>query len=716
MERFSGRCQGGSTLLRLWLSSVFLMFLLVPAVHGHEYEPFTDRRIVNGSQGMYAVVHLADPTQTAGFGAVRVIIAERTPESGPVEPQIAEWRPSSAELGGDGGDALSQIVVASVGVDEGDAILGNFPLPRPPKRILFGNSTKVVVSIDAFGPFDESSPLVTIHSVRGDLLQQVTRHDMFSDLETSRMLNGPSSEMAWIDEVAREVITVTRAHAFIDEWIVNTVSIDTGIVQRVAPDALRKSLRAENAVALYDVMSAVEALKVPVSSSDLGELLRDEMLPRSGRMMAAVLLAKANGLKNREFVEEQLSRLQDRCREKGFEREFALFNSIGPALGYCRRCDEILTYRALVTFLPTLLGDNASPFLWTMMEQDDSAIESLAVMALAIRGRAVVPEATATLGDKKPLEARMAAARLLAAIGPPARDSLPLLRNLEQHGDEQLRKAAEEAIARIDRVTIDVESPPVALRSFTNSIGMEFRLIPLGEFTMGGLKSSEDVAPHTAGEYALDERPPHPVRITKPFWMAVTEVTQEQYLKVTGDDPSEIKGAFHPVERVDWADAVEFCKRLSAIESREYRLPTEAEWEYACRAGTSTDWCCDDDGKDLEEYGWYIPGSTWTHPVGQKKPNRWGLYDVHGNVAEWCNDWAGKYTDAPQRDPTGPCAGSARIVRGGHIAGLVPMSCRSPGRQQFPPTSRELVLGFRIVMVDEPGREERVTGESSVHR
>ena len=228
----------------------------------------------------------------------------------------------------------------------------------------------------------------------------------------------------------------------------------------------------------------------------------------------------------------------------------------------------------------------------------------------------------------------------------------------EPTGPPPLAKApfnAEEANAHQEAwakyLGVDVE--------ITNRIGMKLKLIPAGEFMMGSPESVDDA----------DDRakPQHKVRITKPFHLGVHEVTQAEYEKVMGKNPSNFKGARNPVEQVSWKDAVEFCKRLTAKESMTYRLPTEAEWEYAYRAGTTTRYSFGDDPASLGEYAWYGDNSEKkTHPVGEKKPNTWGLHDMHGNVWEWCADWYDRdyYADSPADDPLGPEAGLCRVRPG----------------------------------------------------
>ena len=192
----------------------------------------------------------------------------------------------------------------------------------------------------------------------------------------------------------------------------------------------------------------------------------------------------------------------------------------------------------------------------------------------------------------------------------------------------------------------------------TNSIGMKLSLIPPGEFMMG---SPEREAGHQ------DDETQHLVKITKPFYLSVYEVTQQQYERVMSNNPSTSKGTTKSVEMVSWNDAVAFCHALSAQEGVECRLPTEAEWEYACRAGTTTIYSFGDDVRELPQYAWYNENSkSSTHPGGELKPNPWGLYDMHGNVWEWCQDWYAAYRGAKAlSDPKGPAQGVHRVLRGG---------------------------------------------------
>ena len=191
-----------------------------------------------------------------------------------------------------------------------------------------------------------------------------------------------------------------------------------------------------------------------------------------------------------------------------------------------------------------------------------------------------------------------------------------------------------------------------------NSVGIVLVPIPADEFQMGSPESEAD---------SLDIRPQHLSQITKPFYLSAHEVTQQQYEKVIGNNPSLDKWVNKPVEMVTWSDAVEFCRKLSEKEGVEYRLPMEAEWEYACRAGTTTAYSFGDDKSRLGKYAWYEDNSELeTNVVGQKLPNTWGLYDMHGNVWEWCQDWDGPYEkERVISDPTGPASGEYRVLRGG---------------------------------------------------
>ncbi len=202
------------------------------------------------------------------------------------------------------------------------------------------------------------------------------------------------------------------------------------------------------------------------------------------------------------------------------------------------------------------------------------------------------------------------------------------------------------------------------------------------------------------------EKPQHRVRITKPFYLGKYLVTQEQWQAVMGNNPSEFKGPKNPVERVSWDDCQKFLEKLNAkigTQRGKFVLPTEAQWEYACRAGSTTRYCFGDDESGLGEYAWYYANSEKkTHPVGEKKPNAWGLYDMHGNVQESCQDWYddGYYAKSPTDDPTGPAMDTDHVLRGG--SWRRPASdCRSASRDLDVRGYHvsDLNLGFRVSQV-----------------
>jgi formylglycine-generating enzyme required for sulfatase activity len=181
-------------------------------------------------------------------------------------------------------------------------------------------------------------------------------------------------------------------------------------------------------------------------------------------------------------------------------------------------------------------------------------------------------------------------------------------------------------------------------------------------------------------------------------------VTQEQWEAVMGNNPSYFNGPKNPVEMVSWEDCQQFLGKLnakSAAGGGKFRLPSEAQWEYACRAGSTTRYCFGDDESGLGEYGWYNGNSDGrTHPVGEKKPSAWGLYDMHGNVWEWCADWYDwdYYGNSTTDDPRGPATGSARVARGG-TRDRPAWDCRSAGRGHDGPGERGDGLGLRASLV-----------------
>jgi formylglycine-generating enzyme required for sulfatase activity len=221
-----------------------------------------------------------------------------------------------------------------------------------------------------------------------------------------------------------------------------------------------------------------------------------------------------------------------------------------------------------------------------------------------------------------------------------------------------------------------------------NGVKMDFVFIPAGTLLMGDDKGDKD------------ERPAHKVTIAKPFYFGKYEVTQEQWQALMGENASLFKGARNPVESVSWDECQTFLAKLGEkFPGKKFRLPTEAEWEYACRAGTKTRFSFGDDEEQMRKYGWCLLNSVGsTSPVGKKLPNPWGLYDVHGNVWEWCQDWYGPYDKADPKDPTGPATGEFRVVRGGSWFKDMPSNLRSAARYRAKPDTYYHNVGLRVLL------------------
>lgn len=225
---------------------------------------------------------------------------------------------------------------------------------------------------------------------------------------------------------------------------------------------------------------------------------------------------------------------------------------------------------------------------------------------------------------------------------------------------------------------------------YRNSVGMEFVLIPAGRYFMG--------SPATEGGKSDESQ--HEIVITRPFYMSRYEVTQAEWEAVMGNNPSSFTGARNPVGNISWHNCQDFIKKLSARDGITYRLPTEAEWEWTCRAGTETKYYCGDSESSLGQLG----SNSRTNQVGHTGPNAFGLYDMHGNASEWCNDWYSEnyFRSSPSEDPQGPFNGSYKVLRGGSW-GNSPWSFRSANRDWANPNDRDKYFGFRVVFYP-PGK------------
>jgi sulfatase modifying factor 1 len=245
-----------------------------------------------------------------------------------------------------------------------------------------------------------------------------------------------------------------------------------------------------------------------------------------------------------------------------------------------------------------------------------------------------------------------------------------------------------------DRMPPGEQAPP---KNFTNSLGMKFVWIPPGTFMMGSPKEEKE---------RFSNETLHKVTLTKGFYMGIHLVTQEQWQAVMGSNPSYFKGERNlPVETVSWEDCQEFIKRLRAKDEKPYRLPSEAEWEFCCRAGTATPFFFGDTlSADQANYdGQYTYGNgkkgvyrEKTTPVCSFPANAWGLHDMHGNLGQWCQDWCGHFPKEDVVDPQGPEKGESRVLRGGSWD-TTPHLCRSAFRRMFEPGTRIIGhFGFRV--------------------
>ena len=303
------------------------------------------------------------------------------------------------------------------------------------------------------------------------------------------------------------------------------------------------------------------------------------------------------------------------------------------------------------------------------------------------------PQANLPEPRHKPAQSK----RLAAVIGVVALLVMGGLVIQEQRQEREAERARQAAVEAAQEHEAEKFSLP-------NGATMAFVWIEPGTFRMG--------SPASEAGRDDDEGPVHEVEISRGFWLGQYEVTQAQWAAVMGTRPWSGKdyvraNSSNPAVYISWRDVQEFIGRLNAAAGEElYRLPSEAEWEYACRAGTQTRWSFGDDASQLTDYAWYgdnTVGEKYAHAVGTKRPNGWGLYDMHGNVWEWVQDWYDDdyYNRSPRVDPRGPSSGSYRVIRGGGFHGFA-LRVRSAIRGHFSPAYRGLGIGVRLLRIRNP--------------
>ena len=268
---------------------------------------------------------------------------------------------------------------------------------------------------------------------------------------------------------------------------------------------------------------------------------------------------------------------------------------------------------------------------------------------------------------------------------------------LQGHEPDHNKPIHKPSVNNSQKTKVDI-SPTIGKANYTPNVktfyanGVSFDMVEVrgGTFRMGA-------TPEQGGDAESDEKPVHSVTLSS-YYIGKTEVTQALWKSVMGSNPSYWKGDNLPVECVSWDDCQEFIRKLNALTSQHFRLPTEAEWEFACRGGNNSRGYKYSGNNYIDNVAWYSNNSGHkTHPVATKSPNELGIYDMSGNVDEWCNDWYGGYTSGRQTNPKGPYDGSFRVRRGSSgFDGAV--DCRSSYRDGSIPSLRDSNLGLRLAL------------------
>jgi formylglycine-generating enzyme required for sulfatase activity len=359
---------------------------------------------------------------------------------------------------------------------------------------------------------------------------------------------------------------------------------------------------------------------------------------------------------------------------------------------------EMLDERWLTFLTTSQLKKDHLVAAWEQMERQDGSLEALDIDLASSTPESASPVLTALGNIRTLVEARLAPLLPPPGGGPAAGEraispntpesppsSPPPAGGRETPAPAAVAHGPSMGVSPAGETASQVYGAGLEPR-LVDRFGIEFVLIAPGTFQMGSVRGNDNA------------QPVRTVQITKPFYLSMYPVTQRQWETIMGSNPSHFRGPEHPVEIVSWDKAQEFLRSLNTHEGRPcYRLPTEAEWEYAARAGSTGDYCFGDAVAQLGQYAWYADnaGKT-THPVGELQPNAWGLYDVHGNVWELVQDWYAAYPAGPAVDPIGPAAGSNRVNRGGSWFNSS-VYCRSAIRGYDAPGHRSVNLGLRLL-------------------
>ena len=425
------------------------------------------------------------------------------------------------------------------------------------------------------------------------------------------------------------------------------------------------------------------------AGGSIAEVKDGQVILRSGRAQATLSIHKLTAKQALAYCELQHDERSSLMKAVVLLADGTALDEAAAALGKAGDQPLVAIYKERVDALKRAAAEAAAQKDWLRIEEEAKGKLDPAEAARLTKSLGEFAKAHGETKFYKGLGEK------LAALKTRIEDSLVFT---EWPFDEKEAKRRQKTTADARGVKVEQEI------EIAKGVKMTFVLIPAGEFLMGSppTTSPEKLAAAYGGkpEDHESEFPQHRVKISRPFWMAKHEVTQEQWMALFATNPSRFKDKpKNPVEQVDWNQASGFAKELSEKLKKTFRLPTEAEWEYACRAGTATEFYFGNDAAKIPDFGWQ--GVSPTAPVGLKKPNAWGLFDMAGNVWEWVEDWHGKYEAGAHTDPKGAPAGGRRVLRGGSWFSS-PRSLRSACRDALAPGYRDDSHGFRVVLAAGP--------------